>query len=428
MYILGINAFHPDASACLTRDGVLLAAVEEERLSRIKHHVGFPAASIRYCLSVAGISLFDVDYIAVSRNPFANPLPKFVCFVRNLNNRQFLYSRLRAMGHVQGLRHLFMQEFASEARYVRARVCTIEHHQAHLASGFFVSPFQDAAIVSLDGFGDCVSGMVAHGKGNTMRIIDRVTYPHSMGLMYTAVSQFLGFREFGDESKVMSLAAYGKPVFAAQLRKMLLLKPKGRYALDLKFFKLCDYDIASMCREGKPFVPVFYSELFIKEFGLARGASEPITQFHCDLASSLQQVYEETLFHVLSHAHRACRTDHLCLVGGCAQNSVANGLITQATAFKHIFIQPAASDAGGALGAAYYVYCQMLGRQRSFVMSNAYWGPQFNNHEIEEMLVKNKIVFKKFECDTLLDFVAKRLAHGAIVGWFQGRSEWGPRS
>ena len=434
MYILGLNAYHPDSSACLVNNGELIAAAEEERFLRIKHWAGFPGESIRYCLKKANIGLEDIDYIVLNRHPKANFYKKIMFMLLNRQSFSLIASRLFNIFKIMGTRDILSREFSISKKKIKAKIYNIEHHRAHLSSSFFVSPFDEAAVVSIDGFGDFTSCMVAQGEGSKINVLYEVNYPHSLGIFYTAFTQFLGFKKFGDEYKAMGLSAYGKPKYLKEMKEILILKPKGRFALNLDYFYFYKKRNNMFWISSEPKLEDVFSEKFIEKFGAPRGYEEEISSFHCDIAASAQRAYEEAFFHILNYAHKITGSSNVCLAGGCALNSAANGKIFDFTPFNEIYIQPGASDAGGSLGACFYLYHQMLGKERTFVMKDAYWGPKFSNNEISKDIEEKKAelngcVIEKIESyDNLCRKTAEFIAQGKIVGWFQGRMEWGPRA
>ncbi len=434
MYILGINAYHPDSSAAIIHDGKLIAASEEERFLRIKHWAGFPKEAIRYCLKEANIGLGELDYIALNRNPKANFYKKIIFVLLKRPCFPLIKDRISNIFKVEGLKNTLSKEFFTPREKIKAKIYNIEHHRAHLASAFFVSPFERATVVSLDGFGDFTSCMVAKGEDNKIKVLSAVNYPHSLGLIYTAFTQFLGFKKFGDEYKVMGLAAYGKPKYLQQMEEILILKPEGKFALNLDYFAFYKKRQGMLWNNTEPILEDVFSEKFIEKFGSPRKDEEEVSSFHCDLAASLQAMYEKAFFHILNYAHRITGVSNLCLAGGCALNSLANGKIFEYAPFKEIYIQPGASDAGGSLGAGYYLYHQILDNKREFLMRHAYWGPGFNEEKIGKAMEERKkelegcFVEKVEDDDKLCHKAAELIAQGKIVGWFQGRMEWGPRA
>jgi carbamoyltransferase len=305
---------------------------------------------------------------------------------------------------------------------VRSRLRFVEHHPAHLASAFFVSPFEDAAVASIDGFGDFVSTSFAMGRGSRLEVLDRVFFPHSLGLLYLALTQYLGFPKYGDEYKVMGLAPYGTPDFVEEIRKLVQLQPGGKFSLSLSYFRHWSEGVSMTWDEGEPTMGPVYSAELERLLGPGRRPEEPLTAKHQAIAASLQVVFEEGAFHVLNALYEKTRSKRLCLAGGCAMNSVANGKIRSRTPFDEVFIQPAAGDNGTALGAAFYVWNHILGKARSFVMRHSYWGPSFEEPPLEGCP-------RKFgSTRDLVDWTAERIASGNVVGWFQGRMEWGARA
>ena len=436
MIILGINAYHGDVSAALVRDGELVAAVEEERFRRIKHWAGFPDAAIASCLAMAGVSAGDVDAFAISRNPRANWLRKAMFVLRHRPRSAMVSDRARNLRRISGIGDRIAGSLGLDAGHVRSRMHWVEHHPSHLASSFFVSPFDEAAVVALDGFGDFVSTSIAHGTGTTMRMLDRVFFPHSLGLLYLAITQYLGFPNYGDEFKVMGLGPYGQPRRTEPIRELIRLIPGGGFELDLSYFRHVSEGVDMTWDEGSPSIGRVFSPKLEALMGPARTADQPVTGEHEDIAASLQVVYEEAAFHVLNAAHARTRSPRLCLAGGCAMNSVANGKIRARTPFRDVFIQPASGDNGTALGAAFHVWHKLSREPRRFVMSHSYWGPSFDDREIADAIDARATAVRACGCDrtriaddtTLCRTTARHLAAGHIVGWFQGRMEWGARA
>jgi carbamoyltransferase len=323
-----------------------------------------------------------------------------------------------------------------DPRQVQSRIRWVEHHPSHLASSFFVSPFEEAAVCAVDGFGDFVSTSGALGRGNRLELLQRVYFPHSLGMLYLALTQYLGFTRYGDEYKVMGLAAYGQPEYAQALRQLIHLKTDGSFELDLSFFRHHSEGVDMSWEDGEPSLGPAYSRKLEELLGPARRPDEPIQPRHEAIASSLQQVFEETLFSLLNALYEKTGVPQLCLAGGCALNSVANGKIREQTPFKEVYIQPAAADNGTSLGAATYLYHQLFKQPRRFTMGHAYWGPAFSQSQCEEELRGKSEELKRDGCRTttledaaaLCRYTAQRLAEGKIVGWFQGRMEWGPRA
>ncbi len=433
MLVLGINAFHGDSSACIIRDGLLIAAVEEERFRRVKHWAGFPSEAIRYCLDSASVNLGAIEHLAVNQDSRANLGKKLLFLARSRPRLGLVIDRFknkRARLDIAG--HL-SRAFSEDT--FRGTVHAVEHHFAHLSSAFHVSPFVDAATVSVDGLGDFASAEWGIGKGSGIFVDDRVLFPHSLGIFYQALTQFLGFPNYGDEYKVMGLAPYGEPAFADKVQSLVHLHKDGRFELDLRYFRHHREKIAFEWTGGSPTFGAIWADELRNLLGPERKPDEPLTQRHRDLARSVQVVYERAFFNILNALHKRHPVDAVTIAGGCGMNSVANGKITQNTPFRQVYVQSAAGDAGGAIGAAFAVW-HKLGGERKFVMDHAYWGPSATNEEIEALLKSNAAAIAEAGCQ--MEFVAdagelcKRVAgyvaEGLVIGWFQGRMEWGPRA
>lgn len=427
-YILGLNAYHGDSAACLVKDGVLVAAIEEERIRRIKHWAGLPTEAIRYCLASAGISLAEVSAIAIARDPYARMPQKLLRVLRRGFTFSFLRSRAKNLTKVRGLREELARGLGVPIGSVPTRVVNVEHHRAHLASSFLVSPFEQAAAVSVDGFGDFASTMIGVGVGNRIETKEAVTFPHSLGLFYTALTQFLGFPNYGDEYKVMGLSAFGTPKYRDQIRKLVHIDPHGLFRLDTSYFRHDSEGVEMTWLDGAPTIGRLFSDKLITLLGAPRAAEAPVTEREKDLAASVQAVYEEAFFHVLNRAYEMTNVPALALAGGCAQNSLANGKIYQRTPFTEVYIPPAAHDAGGAIGAAMHAWHEVMGRPRSYVMTSPFWGPSYDDAAYESALTAAKLAYRKLPDAELFAMVAEWLADGKIAGWFQGRTEWGPRA
>ena len=436
MNILGINAFHGDAAAVLISDGALVAAVEEERFRRIKHCAGFPLESIRVCLELAGLRPLDIDHFAISRDPRAHVLRKGWFGLRTRPSLSLVRDRWRNAGRVRDIVGDLAGALGLDPSWVQARTHRVEHHPAHLASAFFVSPWDEAAVCAIDGFGDFVSTSLAVGRGSRLDVLHRTYFPHSLGLLYLAITQHLGFRRYGDEYKVMGLAPYGAPEYAGKLRRLVSLKSTGRFALDLSYFRHWAEGVRMTWDDGEPVIDDVFTPKLEELLGPARRSDEPVAPRHEAIAASLQVVFEEAAGHVLNALHARTRLDRLCLAGGCAMNSVMNGKIRALTPFKEVFVQPASADNGTALGAAFHVWHQLLGRPRRFVMEHAYWGPEFGDAAIETALRARSAELAAIGCrvqhigdeEELCRWAAERIAAGQVVGWFQGRMEWGARA
>ncbi len=433
MNILGLNAYHGDSAACLVQDGRLVAAAEEERFCRTKHWAGFPLESIKYCLASAGMGISDVDHIAVNRDPKAHLLKKALFAFSKKPSLEAVRDRLKNAAKIADIGPTLEGAFGVK---LRSKVHAVEHHRAHLASTFFVSPFREAAVVSVDGFGDFLSMLWGVGEDNHIVVKDQVGFPHSLGLFYLALTQYLGFPHYGDEYKVMGLSGYGQPSDLDKMRQILRLTDKGRFELELDFFVHHSEGVSMVWEKGEPRLGQAYSRKMEELLGPARRPDEPVTQAHKNLAASLQAAYEEAFFHLLNHVHSQTKCKALCLSGGCAMNSVANGKVFKNSGFRDLYVQCAAGDAGGAIGAAFHVWHETLRRPRSFQMTHAYWGPAFGEREIEDLIGARRPELDAQGCEVkkisdqrlLCESVAKAIADGNVVGWFQGRMEWGPRA
>jgi carbamoyltransferase len=432
MNVLGINAYHGNASAALVQDGKLVAAVEEERFNRVKYAAGFPVEAIRYCLQQAGITLADVDHVAVPRNPWARLGTKLLYALRM---PRFARERAKVLAQFVGIPEALAQAFDTDVKGLRAKFHRVEHHQAHLASTFFVSPFDQAALLSADGLGDFASTMWATGAGNRMQVHGAVPFPHSLGMYYTAITQYLGFWKFGDEYKVMGLAAYGQPSHLEEFRRIVRTDGSLGFRLDLDYFRHHREGAEMSWREADrtPVLGRLFSAYLEERLGPARPADGALEQKHMDLAATLQARLEEVLFENLNALYRRTKQKSLCLAGGVAFNCLANGKIFDRTPFERVFVQPAAGDAGLAVGAACYIHHQMLGRPRDFVMRHSYWGPGYSAADIRAAIEASPLAGAGVEIaelpeDQLVRAAAERIAAGDILGWFSGRAEWGPRA
>jgi len=480
MYVLGINAYHGDAAAALIKDGRLLAAVEEERFNRVKHCAGFPTQAVRYCLDVAGIGVEDIEHIGISRDPSAH-LHKKILFAATRAAKQSkqwavggqttiavsdsregeggegqrvkvkgeetesagnghrdngkgpgifrqVKDRLQNAAKVRDLKDDLAAALNAPVTKLRAQFHNIEHHRAHLASSFYVSPFERAALLSIDGFGDFISTMWAIGDGNSIAVLDQVEYPHSTGIVYTATTQFLGFPHYGDEGKVMGLAPYGKPRFINEFREIIHTEPRGQFRLNLDYFRHHAEGVDMTWDQGSPVIGRIFSDEFVRTFGPARQPGTELTDRERDIAASLQQRLEEVGFHILNHLHEQTGLTDLGLSGGVAYNSVMNGKILLNTSFKRVFVQPAAGDSGTALGVCYEIYNGILKRERGELMLGAYTGPEFSAEQISAELINSGLTFETLTDETVTKRAARDIADGLVVGWFQGRMEFGPRA
>ena len=398
----------------------------------MKHWAGFPSKAIAYCLREAGLALSDVENVAVNQDSRANFLRKLAYLVTQRPNLGLMLNRLknrRARGNIS---ELMATNFSGQ--HLRAQVHQIEHHLAHLSSAFHVSPFEEAVVVSVDGFGDFSSAAWGVGNGKEVSIDGRVYFPHSLGIFYQALTQYLGFPHYGDEYKVMGLAPYGKPAIMDAMRKIVRLKPDGAYELYLAYFRHHKEQVTYQWTDGSPEFGDLFAPALEALLGPRRAPSDPLDDRHRDIARSVQAMYEEAFFHLIGALQKRYGLTELALAGGCAMNSVANGKVRRMTPFRRVYVQSAAGDAGGAIGAAFALWHQ-VGGSRSFVMDHAYWGPQFSSGDIQTLMAARQPEIDAAGCsvenvadEELCRRAAAAIAEGKVVGWFQGRMEWGPRA
>jgi len=413
MNILGISCFYHDAAACLMKDGIVVAAAEEERFTRKKHDTSFPINAINYCLKEGNITIGQVDYIGF----YEKPLLKFERLLS-----QHLEMFPRSFWPFYKALPSWLNEKLRVPSIIRKRlkyngdVLFLEHHLAHAASAFLVCPYDEAAILTVDGVGEWATASYGYGKGNEITLLKELKFPHSVGLLYSTVTAHLGFSVNNSEYKIMGMSPYGKPAYYDNFKKIAGIKEDGSIEFDMSYF---DYHY-------KLTMP---SKKFVEEFGPIRKPNEEVAQHHKDIAASLQKITEDIIFKMLNHLYNETKMENLCMAGGVALNSVANGKITKNTHFKNVWIQPAASDAGASLGAAAYVYNTIFGNKRKYVMKSAYLGPSFSTEYIKEFLDKNNVVYKEFKDDkSLIEATARLIYENNVIGWFQGRMEWGPRA
>jgi carbamoyltransferase len=433
MIILGLNAFHGDSSAALIRDGVLVAAAEEERFRRIKHWAGFPSQAIAYCLREARLGLADVDHVAVNQDSRANSVRKLCYVIWDRPSLRLVTDRLKNRRLRRGIRELLTASDPTEC-FV-GEVHQIEHHLAHLSSAFHVSPFDAAVVVSVDGFGDFASAAWGTGSGKDISIYGRVYFPHSLGIFYQALTQYLGFPHYGDEYKVMGLAPYGQPNVMQAMREIVRLETDGTYSLDLSYFRHHKEPVSYQWDDGPPAVDDLFAPKLEALLGPRRAPNGPLENRYRDIACSVQTMYEEAFFNLIRKLQKDYALTDLALAGGCAMNSVANGKVRRMTPFRRVYVQAAAGDDGGAIGAAFAVW-HRLGGDRSFVMEHAYWGPNFGPGDINHLVDEHRreigaagCAIEEVDDESELCFrAATAIAAGKIVGWFQGRMEWGPRA
>lgn len=426
MYILGISAFYHDSAACLIKDSEIIAATQEERFSRVKNDASFPFQSISFCLNFEGISLYEVDYVVFYEKPFlkferlietylAFAPAGIVSFLRSIPLwiKEKLFQKKTIIKNLKQI----------DERYTGDNLLFTEHHQAHAASAFFPSPFKEALILTVDGVGEWTTTSVAKGFENDIEVVKEIKFPHSIGLLYSTFTYYLGFKVNSDEYKVMGLAPYGEPKYADLIYTHLInIKEDGSFRLNLEYFGYC----TGLKMTNKKFHKLFNAE--------PRQPGEEITTFHMDLASSIQKVTEEIMVKIAGNLYKEFKIKNLCLAGGVALNCVANGKILRETPFEKVWIQPAAGDAGCALGAAYWVYYKYLKNKRKESenekdgMKGSLLGPSYTKSEVRKLLLEKDITFYELEADSLYETLAKEIAMGKVIGWFKGRMEYGPRA
>lgn len=414
MYILGISCFYHDSAAAILKDGQLIAAAHEERFTRKKHDFRFPVHAIKYCLSEAGIAAKDLDYVGFYDKPFI----KFerILYTYLATFPRSLPSFLKAVP-LWIKEKLWIPQIIKKELVYDGPVLFAEHHMSHAASAFLVSPFDEAAILTIDGVGEWDTATYGVGRGNQIELWKSIKFPHSLGLLYSAFTYYLGFKVNSAEYKVMGLAPYGKPVYYDRIMSELIaIKDDGSFKLNMKYFA---YDYGLTMTNGK----------FNEFFGAPpREPESKLEQFHKDVAASIQKVTDEIMVRMARRLFQETKLKNLCMAGGVALNCVANSKVLHETPFEHLFIQPAAGDAGGAVGIAYYIYNTILGNPRNFIWQHAFLGPQFSDDEIEEYLKRRAIESRKLDRHTLLEETARLIAEQNVIGWFQGRMEFGPRA
>jgi carbamoyltransferase len=436
MKILGLNAYHGDSAACLFVDGKLVAAAEEERFRRIKHWAGLPTSAINYVLQEAKLSLGEVEHIAINRKPGVNNWRRIAFGLTHFPHPKLVAQKVQNLRKAASVQETLQQTYGVE---IKAQMHHVEHHLAHLASAYLVSGFNEAACISIDGFGDFTSTAFGMGEGSNVKIDSRIFFPHSLGIFYSALTQFLGFPHYGDEYKVMGLAPYGEPNYLEQLRQVVRIRPDGDFRLNLKYFRHHTGNVSYTWRDCAPEVGPLYRRPLVDLLGPARRPEDPIEQKHKDIARSVQATYEKAFFALLQKLHKEHPSDNLAIAGGCAMNSVANGKIYRRSPFKNTYCPAASGDAGGAIGAAAYVFSQISDHPLSSDLRpliSAYLGPESNEEEIHALIDWKKKEIADAGCSVayigdeegLLKRTAHAIADGKIVGWFQGRMEWGPRA
>jgi carbamoyltransferase len=426
--ILGLNAFHGDAAAALVVDGELVAASEEERFSRVKHVAGFPALAAAWCLEEGGIAPDRLDHVAIGRDPRANLGAKLRRTLTRAPSLSFLRSRLENAAKVRDVSDELAAALGVPKSGLNARFHNVEHHLAHASSAFHVSPFERAAILTLDGFGDFASTLLARGEGNRIEVLERVLFPHSLGILYASITQWLGFPKYGDEGKIMGLAPYGDPAPHRDAMRRLVNLDGPLFELELPYFVHHEEGVDMTWDAGSPTIGRLFSPKLEELFGPARQPDEELGELHENVAAALQDVLEEAYLHLVRTAWERVGVPNLCLAGGVALNAVANGRVRPETPFEEVYVQPAAGDSGTAVGAAFHVWHTELGSPRGFVMEHAYWGAEYDDDACAAALAGAGLEGERLDDDDLFPAVAARIAAGDVVGWFQGRMEFGPRA
>ncbi len=439
MDILGISCYFHDAAAALIRDGQLIAAAEEERFTRKKHDYEFPQHAIDFCLRVGGIRGEDLDFVVFFEKPFLKferlILSSMQTFPRS--HRVFREAMIAWLGEKLWIKHLIQRRIGVP----HSRILFSEHHLSHAASAFFCSPFEEAAILTVDGVGEWTTASLSIGKDTDIRLLKEIRFPHSLGLLYSAFTAFLGFEVNDGEYKVMGMAPFGTPRYVDKVYKLIRIASDGSFELNMHYFS---FHYSTEKTFNRKFVELFGCprdpdlHFFTLTSGYPSCFGEKPTnyedlgkhnQYYADVAASIQAVTEEVLVKMAQYVYKETGLKRLCMAGGVALNSVANARILRETPFEEIYIQPAAGDGGGAIGAALYAYHMVLGKPRKFIMEHAYWGEEYSRDEIEKFLKENGIRFQPFyDEEMLIQRVVDRLQEGKVVGWFQGRFEWGPRA
>src|SRR5215468_2517090 len=439
MDVLGVSCYFHDAAAALIRDGQLVAAVEEERFSRKKHDYEFPANAIDFCLRAGGIPASALDYVVFFEKPFLKFERLLLTCMQTIprSRRLFQEAMIPWLGDKVWIRHLLQKRLGLPP----AKILFSEHHLSHAASAFYCSPFPEAAILTVDGVGEWTTATIGIGRGTDISLLEEIRFPHSLGLLYSAFTAFLGFEVNEGEYKVMGMAPFGAPKHVDRVWKLIRVGDDGGFELDMSYFEFHRSSERT------------YSDRFVELFGAPRdpgaafftassgypsyfgpqatdhAAQAERNQHYADIAASIQVVVEEIVLRMAGYAHRRTGLSRLCMAGGVALNSVANGRVLREAPFEELYVQPAAGDSGGALGAALWGYHAVLGRPRGFVMEHASWGQSYERSEIEASLKGAGAAYTAFDDeDRLLDYVVERLEQGKVAGWFQGRFEWGPRA
>ena len=413
MNILGISCFYHDSAACLIQDGHVVAAASEERFTRKKHDEDFPTKAVEYCLKSGGIEAKDLDYVGFYDKPVLKFERLISTYLSTFPRGFFSYSKAMPVWLKE---KLWIPSMIRKELNYKGKILFTEHHMSHAASAFLVSPFKEAAILTVDGVGEWATASYGVGKDRQIDLFKEIRFPHSLGLLYSAFTYYLGFKVNSAEYKVMGLAPYGEPKYVDQVKQLIDIKDDGSFTMDMSYFS---YHYGLRMVNGK------FSKLF---GGPPREGESKLDQRHKDIAASVQKVTEEVMLKMAGYLHRETGMDKLCLAGGVALNCVANGRVLREGPFKDIFIQPAAGDAGGALGVAAYIYHSVLDNPRIESMEHAYLGPEYSEADIQSMLKEYAAPAKRLERDDLVREVAELIDGQTVIGWFQGRMEFGPRA
>jgi carbamoyltransferase len=439
MYILGLSCYYHDAAAVLLKDGVLVAAAEEERFTRKKHDYDFPKQAIKFCLDEAGITGQDLDYVVFFEKPFRK-LDRILMMVLQTYPKSWKVFRESMITWM--IDKLWVATtIQTEIGISKDKILFSEHHLSHAASAYLCSPFDESAVLTVDGVGEWVTATSGVGKGNDLKINKQIEFPHSLGLLYSAFTAFLGFEVNEGEYKVMGMAPYGEPIYVDKVWKLIQLNKDGSFSLNMDYFsfhhsteKTYNSKFAALFGTPRPEKMLFFTEEtgFPKYFGTPPGNFQEMSKMnkhYADIAASIQKVTEDILVGMATHLHKTTGLKNLCMAGGVALNSVANTRIMKESGFENLYVQPAAGDGGGALGAALWAYNTLLGKPRNFQMDHAYWGRENSDSEIGDFLTQNNIPHTRYDNeDKLLDAVVNNLTSAKVIGWAQGRFEWGPRA
>jgi len=436
--VLGLNIYHGDSSACIFRNGSLIAAVEEERFTRVKHSAGFPTNSINFCLKTLNIEINEVDYIAINRNPRLRIVSKSLYFIKNKFKIINIFKRIKNFKKISSIADDIGKRFNLKRNTIKKKILFFDHHLCHAASSVISSNFNNTDYATIDGFGDFVSTTIGEFKNNKFYQLDEVKFPHSIGIFYTTITQFLGFPNYGDEYKVMGLASYGKPIYFDSFLKIINLHKNNIFRLNLKFFKHHTSGIETSWLDSNPNISSIYTSHLCNILGNVRSKDDKILQIHKDIAASAQAIYEYIFFEMLNKLQNKTKNINLCLSGGCAMNSVANGKIKDNTPYKKIFINHSPADSGGAIGAGLLVLRKFEQAIDTSSINNPYLGNNYSNLDIKNIIntYKNKLLEEKIkikfyenkEKNNFFQFIAKEISNKKIIGFFNGKMEFGARA